>query len=361
MLGAEIVGVGIPSGARIGSITNSKEAELAVGDEATINDTGVTFTVPAGYAFTASALFLPNDIATCIAELNGYVLTGGVENVIYPWDRLSTTYDYPIRLSENYISKLVTVNTTTYIFAGRRGNIYQTNGGNVSYFKTIPIFLSETYNPIIRFQDAIFNRNHLYFSFTAQENDGTDIDEYGGIWAIDLKSGGMYLANQLSYATYAGYASALFPFNGDVSSASATSVYNEFGTNQGTGLFAGWYDGTSYNIDISDEDPYSSGESYVVSDMIPTGQIWTKRTFENIEYKLATPLVTGESVALYYRQNITEAFTQIPITQGGAVGDLSGIAGVTNFENVQWIQIKAVLTSTNTTPSFVRLREIRIR
>lgn len=361
MVGCEISGTGIPTDARIASVTNNKSAELNIGYEATATASGITFTVTQSYTFTSSAIAIPsNDQTTCLAELNGNILVGGKNNYIYPWDKLSQGYGTPIFLSERYVSRMVTVNTTTYIFCGRKGNIYQTNGSNVALFKSVPIHLSETLNPTIRFLDAIFNRNQLLFGFLVKSNTGTTINEYGGVWAIDLETGALFMPNQMSYATYSGYVSALIAYVGESASNSLTSTTNTFGNTQGYGYFAGWYDGTVYNIDKTVDTPYILGESYVISDMIPVGQFLTKRTFENVEYKLSTPLVSGETVALSYRTNITEAFTDIPITQGGSTGDLSGI-GLINFENAQWVQLKATLTSTATTPSYCRLREIRIR
>jgi hypothetical protein len=80
-----------------------------------------------------------------------------------------------------------------------------------------------------------------------------------------------------------------------------------------------------------------------------------------MEYKLAVPLVAGESVSLAYRTSINGSYVDVPITSGGATGDLSGITDSINFENSQWIQVRATLNGTATTPSYVRLKEIRIR
>ena len=353
---------GIPTGARIAAVASSTSATLDLNHEATSTGSGRTFTVTQSYTYTNTTIAIPSgDQATYLAELGGQILIGGVNNVIYPWDKISQGYGTPIFLSENFVSRIVTVNTTAYIFCGRKGNIYETNGSNVSLFKSLPVFLSETLNPTIQFLDAVFCRNNLYFGVRVLTNSGTTINEYGGLWSIDLKTGGLYMSNQMSYGTYSGYVSALCQFRGDKPlSITFGSTVNEFGNDQGYGLLAGWYDGSVYNIDKTVSAPYVSGQAYVIGDMIPVGQYLTKRTFENVEYKLATPLVAGESVAIGYRTNITDAFTDIPITQGGATGDLSGIGNV-NFENAQWVQLKATMTSTASSPSYVRLRDMRIR
>ncbi|HSV94497.1 MAG TPA: hypothetical protein VLH94_00765 [Spirochaetia bacterium] len=363
MIGCEIVGAGIPTGAIITKINNSKSAEVDLNHTPDTDDTGVTFTITQSYQYTSTAISIPdNDVVTCLEELNGQILIGGMNNRIYPWDKLSQGYGTPIFLSENMVACMVTVNTTTYIFCGERGNIYQTNGSNVAFYKNIPIQLSETLNPMIIWTDAIYNRNMIYLGFQAKTNSGTTINEYGGLWAIDLATDAIFMSNQMSYGTYNGYTYSLLQYKGEsVSFPNPTiSTTGPFGNNQGYELIIGWYNGTDGGVDKCISAPYTGGQSYVITDMIPVGLYLTPRAFTNLEFKLSTPLVTGESVALYYRKNITEDFVPVPITQGGGVGELSGIA-TTTFENIQWIQLKAVLTSTATNPSYCRLRELRIR
>jgi hypothetical protein len=350
-VGAVIVGVGIPEGTYITSVTSATAATMSA--DATGTDTGVTFTITSGYVYNDEALAIPsNDMTNCLAELGTNLLVGGVNNCIYPWDRVSTGYGTVALCSENFIQRMVTVNTTTYIFCGYKGRMYQTNGSNVSDFWEAPEFTSNTTNPYILWTDAIFNRNQLYFGLQVFENDGDTINQYGGTWAINLATGAGKLQNKMSYNTYAGYVSALWIYRGDAPT--------DRPQDDGYGLFMGWNNGSVGGIDKGVSAPYTGGEAIVVSDMIPVGQYLTKWTGNNLEFKLATPLVTGESVALAYRSAITDSFTDVPITSGGAVGELSGIAKV-NFEKVQWLQVRATLTSTLTNPSFVRLQEIRVR
>lgn len=352
--GAVIVGTNIPTGTKIKSVTSSTEAELDL-NTASGTASGLTFTITKSYTFNNEALALPtSDSAVCLEQLGTNLLVGGRNNFVYPWDRISSSYNYPIFLSENNVARMVTINTTTYLFTGNRGRIFMTNGSNVSLFWKIPDYLSDTVNPYFLWTDATFNRNQLYFGFKCTDNAGTTINKYGGLWAIDMDTNAGRQLNQLSYGTYSGYASAL------CNSSFFTQQDITPSTSDGYGLFIGWYDGSTGGIDKGISTPYATAKAYVNSDMIPVGQFLTKRTFEKLEYKLSTPLVSGETVTLGYRTNINEAFTNVPITQGGSTGDLSGITGTVNFENVQWIQIQAFLTSTASSPSYVRLREIRI-
>lgn len=342
----------IPVGTTIASVQDSTHATLLL-NTATGSNTGLTFTITQSYNFNASQITLEdNDQAVCLAELGGSCLIGGINNIVYPWDETSVSYDAVIRLAENYTAQMVTVNTTTYIFTGNRGRIYVTNGSNAQLFAKIPDHLSGTLNPIYTWYGATFNRNQIYFGFSATDNTGNVLNLYGGMWALDTDTKALRMLNKSSYDTYTGYVSNLISYNGD----SITSAQ----TNNGYGMFTGWYNGTIGGVDKGIATPYTEGQAYVETDIIPVGQFLTKKTFNNIEFKLSTPLVAEESVALNYRTNITEAYTLINLTGGGNTGDLSGY-GAANFQNVQWIQIRPYLTSTASSPSYCRLKELRLR
>lgn len=320
-------------------------------------------TTLATYTFDQTPLLPFTDTANCLAFLGTNVMVGGIKNVIYPWDTTSPTYSYPLMIAESLISKMLTINTNTFILAGNRGRIYVTNGSQANLYKKIPDHISGTVEPYFTWGGIASTKNQLYFSASCTTNSGTANNNYGGLWAIDVDTKAMRLTNKLSYNTYAGFASAMIP------------VISPPGTNNpgGTGLFIGWNSGAStYGIDQTLGTPYIAGESTVDSDYIPIGTAIQPTTNGTVEFKLAVPVVSGESVKLQYRQKISDSFVDISSdvlftyatsTAGGGTGwnGYSGIYQNVNFENSQWVQIRAVLTSTNSSPSYVRLTEIRIK
>jgi len=69
-------------------------------------------------------------------------------------------------------------------------------------------------------------------------------------------------------------------------------------------------------------------------------------------------MATNESVSIYYRTKLSDVFTLIFTSTGnGVFSDISS----TNFNNAQWVQLRAVLNSTASSPSYVRMTEIRIK
>jgi len=304
-------------------------------------------TTLATYVFDQTNLLPTTDTAQCLTYLGTNILVGGSFNVIYPWNGFSTTFNYPLLLPEYNVTKMVTVNTNTYIFIGNRGRVYITNGTNVQLYKKVPDHISGTIEPYFSWGGATTLKNQIYFSCLVTTNGGSTISQYGGLWAVDTDSNALRLTNKLSYGTYAGYASAM--------------IANLGSNPAGAGLYIGWDNGSSgYGVDTTSSNPYTGSETTIDSDLIPIGTFQQPKEFTKIEYKLTRPLVSGESIVIKTRlvfdtQNTgyTTALTD------STVGSYSGIGDV-NFKNAQWVQFQIVLNSTNSSPSYVRLKEIRI-
>lgn len=305
----------------------------------------------ATYTFNSQALKLPVvDNANCLAELGVNLLIGGQRNVIYPWDRTSTSFTYPIFLAESVIAKMQTVNTNTFIFCGNRGRIYVTNGSQAQLYKKIPDHISGTVEPYYQWGGVCSGKNQLFFSMKVTTNSGTAVSAYGGVWAIDMNTKAIRLTNKLSYNTYLGFATALI--------AEIPALINPSNA-AGTGFFAGWDSGAStYGIDGTASTPYTGSQAQVDSDLIPIGTYDLPRDFTRVEYRLTKPMVSGESITLKYRLDFSEAYTTI-LTDSTA-GNFS-LSGAVNFKNAQWLQLQAILNSTASSPSYTRLKEFRIK
>lgn len=309
---------------------------------------GATFNpgTPATYIFNDSALQLPTfDFSSCLAQLGVTLLVGGINTFVYPWDRVSTSFAYPLIVAEGFIKNIVSTNSTAYIFAGKRGRIYETNGANIQLFKKFPDQLANTETPYYTWGGAYYFRNQLCFGISATTNANVAISSFAGVWAVDLDSEFLYLLNSLSTASYAGSVPTLVAHGNPIPA--------------GNALIVGWINGAgSGGIDVGSSNPYTSYESYIDSDIIPVGTYFKPETSAQIEYKLSKPLVSGESIRIAWRGNLTDSFTTVAsFTTTGLISD----ATVVNFEKQQWVQLRISLSSTASTPSYDRLREIRMR
>lgn len=320
---------------------------------------GETFnpTNTATYTYNTDALSLPAyDFCRCVAQLGVQLLVGGAQNYIYPWDRVSTSFNYPLIVAEANIAKIVSTNSNAYVFAGNRGRIYITNGANIQLYKKFPDQLSGTETPYYVWGDAQYFRNQLYFGISCTDNSGNAISNFAGVWSLSLElantfssiaygsaSGPLKLLQSLSYGTYAGTVPVIIPM-GNVNPT-------------GNGLYIGWINGTG-GIDYCTSTPYTNYQSYIDTDMIPVGTFFKPETNAQIEYKLSKPLVTGESIRIAWRGNLTSPFTTVTtFTKTGLVADATKV----NFEKQQWAQFRVSMSSTVTTPSYDRLQELRLR
>lgn len=322
----------------------------------------------ATYTFSSFNILPFNDTAQCIGFLNAQLLIGGKLNIVYPWDLVDNAYSTPIiQLPESNIQCIITVGNNGYIFAGNRGWIYITNGSQASPWKKVPDHISGAVEPLITWGGssaagaptgtATFNKDRLYFGCFATLQNGGNATGYGGVWCVDLNTGSMWNNNQLSYGTYSGYVSALgVPSNG-------TAAGNSYGSSIGSGIIAGWSDDAipTFGVDVSIRQPYNGGQSYVISDMIPIGTSIEPTTAQQVEYKLSTPLLSTESVEIQIAPYLGASFTSAGITSGSSTATI--ISDIFNMpvERLQWVLVKAILTSRNTNPSYTRLTQMRIK
>lgn len=308
----------------------------------------------ATYTFSNKKLQLPSiDTSLSLAEIGGgntpnsTLLIGGTQNAVYPWDKTSSSFNLPIFVGDSYIKNIVSVNQNAFIFPGNhqgRGRIYITNGSQAEEWFKMPDYIFGIQDPYYEWGDAIFHRNMLLFGTFVDSNALTTqlIDQ---VWGIDLATKTFRsVSNIPANSTATANATCLISTgNLSVSGLGYIVAWNDNGSNPGIG-----YSGTTAGI----------GTAVINTDLIPVGTLFQKRTFSQIEFKLRSPLQSGESISI------------IPIVDGTAgsaltfdstvtTGSISGVSPV-NFQGAQWLQFQISLTG-NSASSGVRLREIRLR
>ena len=307
----------------------------------------------------------PFEISQSLVEVGNTVIIGGITNTLYPWNQVDPEPSDLIALPESNVKAMINVNNMVYILAGFKGNIYITNNSVASLVLTVPDYCagipgtpSSYIEPYFIWGDLMYLRGRVYFSILDQTP--TKAGNCGGIWSFiptqnyyvgqDVGTS-LRIENQNSYGSYNGVASVLLPAQGQ----------------QGVGpqYWAGWmnsYDithSTAFGIDNTGTAP--STTALIETDLIPTGTLLGKGSYKQVEYKLSTPLLGGESVQLYYRLNSTDAYATCGSVVLETTNPLSGYF-VADFQNTQWVQFRAALTPNGSSASsFVRLSQIRLR
>jgi hypothetical protein len=329
------------------------------GDDAGIN--GTTTLVQ----FSPQRLNLPAfETAQCMEEIGNTLLIGGATNTLYPWNQVDATPSDLITLPESDVRSILNANNMAYVFAGNKGNIYISNGSTASLILKVPDYCAgvpgepNTYiEPTFTWGDSAFIRGRVYFSILDQtaDKDGN----CGGIWSFVPPQNFFYgqdtgvalrLENQNSYASYDGLATLI--------------IANEEQNRTAPQYWTSWQD--SYSLDAStfgiDQTADVPVTQYVIeTDLIPAGTFIGKTTLQHFEFKLATPLASGDSIDLYWRTNATNQWTALT---GQIIEDDNPLSGYydSNVQNAQWIQLRAQITTDGTTDSsFGRLTELRLR
>lgn len=307
--------------------------------------------------FSPERLNLPYfETSQSLAELGSSIIVGCKGNTLYPWNQVDATPGDLINLPEANVPNMITVNNMVYIQAGSKGNIYITSGSSATLALTVPDYTTGLIEPYFTWGGFMYLRGRVYFSI--QDQTATHTGQTGGVWSfiptqnfyIGQDTGiSLRLENQNSYGTYNGLATVL--------------IGNQIqGGVNGPQYWAGWYSSISsplFGIDYSNTVP--STQAIIQTDIVPTGTAIDKMTFSQIEYKLATPLAANESVQMYYRTNLSDAFATCGNVKQDSLTALSGYFDVT-FQKTQWVQFQIVLTPNGTTSSsFVRLSQVRYR
>lgn len=310
----------------------------------------------ATYSFSNTKLQLPvTDVALSLAEVGGgnapqsTLLIGGSQNAIYPWDKVSSSFNLPIYIAETYIGRMVSVNQNAFIFPGNqngRGRIYITNGSQANLYFKIPDFITTEQEPYFVWGDAIYHRNNLLFGFVPFQNSGSSDTGVANdnVWAIDLDTKVFRPVSILPSASLKGNANCLISL-GSVSS-------------PGFGYIVGWDDrGSVPSIGYSGTVAGIGGATFN-TDLIPIGTLLNPKTTAQIEFKVRTPLRSGESIAITAFNNSGNS-TVLSTIVGGAVGDISGYYTST-VEKSQWLGLRVSIVGNSATGGG-RLYEIRIR
>lgn len=327
-----------------------------VGSVITTNPLAFDPTNGGTFTFNASALALPTyETAQSLAGIGtgggasgASLLVGGTQNAIYPFDLTSSTYTFPIYVADYFMGYMISANQNVFIFPGNpkgtnsRGRIFVTNGSQANLYFKIPDHITGYVDPYYTFGEPIFYKNNLMFGFLPEKNsDQSSIIGSNEVWALDLET---LAFRSLSTPTADLFARVLIPDQ------SGSGV-------QGYGYAAGIDPGSGGTGVINKSVTTTGiGSSIIKMDVMPVGTLFMPKTFSQFEFKLMTPLASGESVSLYA---ITDRNVRSLIGTNNTPGAISGVFTATIQAN-QWLQMEADNTG-NSQQSGVQLKEIRLR
>jgi hypothetical protein len=268
------------------------------------------------YTYNNQALDMPQDeVNEWLEELGTNLLIAGVTyNKIYPWDRISDSYNLPLNVPEIGIYRLKNIGNVVYILAGTRGNIYTTQGTYVRAFKSIPKYVSN--NSITSLVQVT----------------------WGGIWS---KSGSLMFGASMTQSGNSGVY--LLTPDGRLTQDNIPSVGSQLVTTL-IGNGEAYYMGSAGAIDYIDtSNLYTSYETVIQSKIYLVGDKTHKASYSEIQVQTLTPASTGH-IRIKYRTNENGTFADFPggavaFTADGTSTSFDADIGLIDIENIQ-IQIE---------------------
>lgn len=284
------------------------------------------------YAYNAKALSLPAlDNANCLEQLGQLLLVGaGSSNLIYPWDRVSPSFNLPILCPEIGLYGMKNIGNQVFILNGTRGNIYSTLGYFVTLAKKLPEYLTQ--------------------STTGASNPVT----WGGISA---KNGALLFGVAPLNTAYTG-AYLLFPDGRLVlerQSSQGQLLPTVFSPDVGEFYYMGYAGG----VDSIDTNRISSlGVALAQSQLYTVGTKVGQSTFSLLEVQLDRPGTVGGQVRISYRTSVEGSFTVLATyTLDGTTTSFDSDIGLTGIQNIQ-IQVEVSGASNGSNATVVR--EVRL-
>lgn len=336
-------------------LTGNQQIYIANGNYVA-NITG--FTPNANPAIAPTATFTPQaiplqvgDFARTLGVLGRNLLVGTqggssfadltfTQANIYPYDLGSLALGFQIPIEENGINQIFCYNNQAFIHAGLYGNIYVTNGSSIQFYQRVTTVNRSFGTTMLPRPNAInyVNNRLLVGTGNVGASDTFLSTSYHGIYEIQgsTKALNFQTISTLNVGQTQNLAvGAILPIGND-------------------SLVVGWQDGSTFGVDTTDGNTYSSFSAFMECPVEIIGEPEDNANANDIIVYLTRPLVSGQQIRLQYRDGDTNPW--IPILNyrnGSAYLDMS--AGPANetalftkslIVNTNSLQIQAAFNQT---------------
>lgn len=298
---------------------------------------------PATGTLTTTVLTLPDGkYASTMALLGNKLMIGtyttGVRVAdIYPWDKLTThSYDNPISLNEIGVNSLLSDGNKMYISAGNHGNIYVTDGANYRFLKRIPFSTRRNFGyTMTTYPNAMAmhsNGSLLVGTSTSSSNSATVAKH--GVWEINvtMQNNPCALKCIISSGTVTGT-------NGILK----IGVVSMLGSDDS--IYIGWMSGSTYGFDSTGSSYYTSYTAQAETGLMIIADQLTPRTFKNLEFKLGSPLTTGQGIKVEYRKHLSDTYRTLGTYTYSTLGGVISHNAPALMADVEQAQIRVSLTT----------------
>ena len=274
----------------------------------------------------------------------------GIGN-IYFWDRGSTLFeDNFLQFNENGVHQILNIGNSLIVHAGTHGNIYETNGVSIGKPKKIN-FNIENNATTLPLPNAIAQIGDEILVGTSTNSDSFPSLSTHGVWTVN--KGASSIRNIIST---------------DGVGASQNLVIGSIltvdsGANKT--ILIGWRDGSSYGVDEIDLRLYDDYQTVIESQIYRVGEYLNKKPYSHLEILIGEPLVSGQTIRVSYRTNLTDSFTVLGTyttsnTDSGQVVIMDSTISIVDAILLQ-LKVEMKQATTSTYLDNISLMEVRLR
>ena len=261
---------------------------------------------------TSNALDLKENVfAVTMAELGNRLMIGTQRGYnyasrqsfvgadIYPWDRISSSFNLPVRINENGMNAMISHQNQVYFSAGDDGKIYVTDGTNYQLVKRLPYVRIGKYNSaswVSQNGMCINQQGHLMVGLSANYDPNAPVST--GIWEISLTQG---------YPTHLPF----FSRDGNLGQTSSVKI-GSVRVLDNNALSFGIQSGSNYELSTTSVSALVS--NYLTkwrTELFMVGTRKSRKSFSCLEFTLTRPLIANQGVRIAYRKNLKDTFTTI--------------------------------------------------
>lgn len=316
-----------------------------------------TFSPPtaASYLWNRHAIILASYYRTkTLADLGQFLMIGAWKGTnfydfkvadIFPYSRSDLTLGIPLKLNENGVNAMLSLNNRLYVQAGIEGKIFECDSVSFVELSRIPHYIcnldggkSITCSP----GAMISQQGKIFIGFST----GTQVGNMG-VWSIAPQLGKNVLLYENVVST------------GNMGGTNSLNIGALLSINRDSYLI-GWQDGSTYGIDMIDNSKrYTGYVGIIESPLYHVGESLGNRTFHQLEVYFQKPLVSGQGIIIKYRKDLTSSFMTLGTydfsTEGGVLSFNKSSAVITSSV---FLQIRIELTtasSSNLSPELKRV------
>lgn len=261
---------------------------------------------------------------------------------LFAWNRQAGTLgnpglaDLPILFKEGRINAILSHQNKLYVSAGSQGNIYVTDSTNYQQITSLP-FTQKAYSQKSNvYPNAMIISSNGNLLVGVGSNNSAATNGVFGIYEIDINSTGYPVSMRSIYGnTTTSDLSISIGFIAEYLESNYLSLYVGFGV------------GSTYKIYVTSSGVNESIIGVIETPMIKVGGYNSKKSFQHIEWCLAEPLLTSQTISIYSRKNNKEDYVLVNTWTYATLGSVISFEDIAGIADCEYIQLKIEMTNSS--------------